>query len=294
MKKGLISALAVTGLFLLAACGPKEGVGPIQVGNDGKTPTPIVVPTCTPTVTPTPIPGLHPTVGPTATATPSPMPSSTPTPSPEPTATETPVPTATATPEPTAVPTVEPTATPTPTPTPEPTPMPTATPTPSPSPTPTVNPEPLVNNGWQKTISIDEKYSIVFPEVFVDSEVSKTDWELVTAFFSPKNPEIEFKIVYTMQQTREAFIYDILAAGGSVVEDRPSERRSTCLWQSGDRMYCEILIDEQYPQSLVGGSFGEEEWIAGVMSVVFSYPADKREFYETEQYGFYVIYNGEE
>jgi hypothetical protein len=54
------------------------------------------------------------------------------------------------------------------------------------------------------------------------------------------------------------------------------------------------LIDVQYPQSLLGSAFGEAEWIDGVMQVLFSYPADKREIYETEQYGFYVVDNGEE
>ena len=274
MKKKQISIIAVAGLLLLAACGPKEGIGPIKFDNNGMTPTPIIVPTCTPTATPSPAPGLHPTVAPTKTATPTPTatmaPTVTPTPSPEPTNTPTPSP--------------EPTVTSTPTP----------SPTPSPSPTPTVNPEPLVNNGWQKTVSIDEKYQIVFPELFRDSQLSKTDRELANVFYCAEDAEIEFKIVYTMLQTKEYFIYDILAAGGSVVEDRPEEGRTTCLWQLGDRIYCEILIDAQYPQYLLGTAFGEEEWITGVMQVVFSYPADKRDIYETEQYSFYVIDNGEE
>jgi hypothetical protein len=198
--------------------------------------------------------------------------------------TETPKPTETPTPSP------EPTETPTP----EPTETPTPSPTPSPSPTPTINPEPLVTNGWQKTVSIDEKYSIVFPEIFRESELSKTDRELTSAFFCKDDAEIELKIVYTMLRTKDYFIYDILSAGGSVVEDRPLEGRTTCLWQMGDRIYCEILVEEQYPQSLLGTSFGEEEWIPGVMQIVFSYPADKRDIYETEQYSFYVIDNREE
>lgn len=151
-----------------------------------------------------------------------------------------------------------------------------------------------MNNGWQKTVSVDEKYCIVFPELFRDSKLSKTDRELSNVFSCAEDTDIEFKIVYTMLQTKEYFIYDILAAGGVVIEDRPSEGRTTCLWQSGNRMYCEILIDEQYPQFLLGDAFGEEESIAGVMRVVFSYPADKRELYEAEQYRFYVISNGEE
>jgi hypothetical protein len=62
----------------------------------------------------------------------------------------------------------------------------------------------------------------------------------------------------------------------------------------GNTVYHSVFIDVQYPQSLLGAAFGEEEWIAGVMQVVFSYPADIRDIYETEQYGFHVVYNGEE
>ena len=97
-----------------------------------------------------------------------------------------------------------------------------------------------------------------------------------------------------MLQSKETLIYDIITAGGQVTEDRPLEGRTTCLWQVGDKLHCGIFIDEQYPQSLLGTAFGEEEEISGVMQVVFSYPADQREIYETEQYSFYVINNGEE
>lgn len=302
MKKGILGTLAVTVLLLLTACGPKEGIGPVIFDNGGKTPTPIVVPTCTPTITPSPVPVLHPTTAPTGTATPKPSV----TPTPEPTATPTEAPTSTPTPTPSPEPTTAPTATPEPTqePTPEPTPeptatptpspMPTSTPTPSPSPTPTINPEPLVANGWQKTVSIDEKYNIVFPEVFRESETVKTGSELITVFSCEDNPEIEFKIVYSMQQTKEYFIYDILAEGGVVAEDRPLEQRTTCTWQLGDRMYIDILIDIQYPNSLLGTAFGEEEWINGVMQVLFSYPANRQEIYGTEKYGFYVTDHGRE
>ena len=146
----------------------------------------------------------------------------------------------------------------------------------------------------QIEISIDEKYSIVFPEIFRNSELSKTDRELSNAFYCTENEDIEFKIVYTMLQNRETLVYDILTAGGSIAEERPSEGRTTCMWQVGDKVYCGILFDGQYPQSLLGAAFGEEEEISGVMQVVFSYPADRREIYETEQYGFYVISNEEE
>lgn len=283
MKKRIVKAMAIAGLLLLAACGPKVNPNPVD-------PTPTTVPTATPVATPSPVPVLHPT----ATPTPSPKPSATPTPTnvPEPTATPVPTEAVSPTPEPTVTP--EPTATPTPTPTPEPTPIPTATPTPSPIPTPTPNPEPLVNNGWQKTVSVDDNYRIIFPEVFRDSAVEKTDRVLTVSYLSPENTEITFEISYHLQRTREELVNEILSAGGTITEERPEENRTTCYWQTENLIHRAVFIDEQYPQFLLGTSFGEEEWTLGVMQVVFSYPADKTELYEAEQYNFYVIDNGEE
>ena len=298
MKKRIVKAFAVAGLLLLAACGPKVNIGPNEIETSGKTPTPIVVPTCTPVATPSPVPVLHPT----ATPTPSPTPTNVPEPTAGPTVTQGAEPTATATPvptltvSPTAEPTVtpEPTAEPTATPTPEPTPMPTATPTPSSIPTPTPNPEPLVNNGWQKTVSVDDNYRIIFPEVFRDSAVEKTDRVLTVSYLCPENTEITFEISYHLQRTREEFVNEILSAGGTITEEHPEENRTICYWQTENLIHRAVFIDEQYPQFLVGTSFGEEEWTLGVMLVMFTYPADKTELYESEQYYFYVIDNGEE
>ena len=97
-----------------------------------------------------------------------------------------------------------------------------------------------------------------------------------------------------MQQKKQEMVYDILATNGLILEERPKEQRINCLWLNGNRMYHEILIDAQYPQSLLGTVFFEEEWVDGVMQVVFSYPAERRELYETELYSFYVVENGEE
>lgn len=314
MKKRIIGAFAVMSLLLLVACEPKAG--PFEGENSGNTPTPAVVPTGTPMVTPSPVPVLRPT----STPTPSPRPSATPvptqtveqtiTPTMEPTATPTVEPTPTPAAEPTAEPTqaaeptVEPTATPTPSPTPspepspeptpEPTMEPTATPTPSPTPTPTPDPEPLVTNGWQKMVSVDDKYRIIFPDVYRDSSVSKTDKVLTVSYFSAEHAEITFEIGYYLQRSREEFVNEILSAGGVIVEERPEEKRTSCRWQAENRVYFSIWIDEQYPQYLLGSSFGEEELVNGVMQVMFSYPADKCDIYETEQYVFYVVGNGEE
>jgi len=134
----------------------------------------------------------------------------------------------------------------------------------------------------------------VFPEIFRDAKVTKTDTELISAFSCAEDDGIEFKITYTMQQNIEYFIYEILAAGGELIEEQPENHRATCLWQVGNTVYRSVFTEVQYPQSLLGTSFGEEEWITGVMQVMFSYPADKRDIYETEQYCFFVTANGEE
>ena len=157
-----------------------------------------------------------------------------------------------------------------------------------------MDPELLVAKGWQKSVSIDGAYAIVFPELFRDSKVSKTDTELTFAFSCAENQDIEFKIIYTMQQNLEHFVYEILATNGVILEEQPENHRVTCLWQVGDTVYRSIFTEVQYSQSLLGTSFGEEEWITGVMQVMFSYPAERREVYEAEQYCFYVTADGEE
>ena len=309
MKKGIRNTIAVMVLLLLTACGQKDK-GSNTFDDNEKTPTPIEAPTCTPIADISQVPNLHPTAGPTVTAVPSitqavtPLPSTEPTvsiipelePSLEPTITEQPTPTtvpkvepttsATQSPEPTLEPTV--TATPSPEPTPEP------TLTPSPIPTPTINPDPLITNGWQKMISVDEKYKIIFPELYNESAVTKTDKELEISYSCADNTDIALTIGYTMLQKREYFIHEILSVGGNIIEERPSEKRTTCVWQLENKKYLAVFIDEDYSKDLLGPIFGDEEWIPGVMHVVFSYPADKCDIYETEQYGFYIVNNGEE
>jgi hypothetical protein len=130
--------------------------------------------------------------------------------------------------------------------------------------------------------------------MYKESVVSKTEKVLSVYYLCAEDIEIQFEISYHLQQTREEFVNEILSAGGTVTEERPEENRTTCRWQTEDMMHCAVFIDEQYPQYLLGSSFGEEEWTAGVMQVMFSYPADKVDIYETEQYNFYVVGNGEE
>ncbi len=316
-KKLLMSTIMVAGLLLLASCGTREGIGPIELPESKNTPTPIVVPTCTPTVTPTgavaaptkkptatptvmvePTVTPEPTKMPEATATPTKVPTPVPTATPEPTkaleATATPMPTAT--PEPTKMP--EATATPMPTATPEPTKVPEATATPTPVPTatpvPAFNPENLVNNGWQKTVSIDEEYAIIFPEVFRNSTVERTETELRTTYTCQEEEDTSFSVAYVVQTTLDKYAQEVLTEEKAVVKILSEEKRMTFEWQENGIIYQGVLVESQYAQKLLGSSFGEEEWIDGVMEIVFAYPEERKAEYETEKYKYYVVNTGEE
>ena len=317
MKKRIWSITAVIVLLLLAACGQKDKNSVIS-GEGQKMPTPTerpvgtpmadisqvpnVQPTVTPTVSPEQmaVPGITQTIvptlsieptavlvpsgeltsAPTASASPTVEPSVEPTvsmpPTPEPTITKLPVPTAT------LIPSVEPIETPTP------------TVTQSPVPTPTINPNPLITHGWQKMISVDEKYKIIFPEIYKESVVRKTNTELEISYSCMENTDISLTMGYTMLQKREYFVYEILSVGGTIIEECPSEKRTTCVWQLENKKYLATFIDEEYAGDLLGSAFGDAEWVPGVMHVVFSYPADKIDIYETEPYYFYIVNNEEE
>lgn len=149
-------------------------------------------------------------------------------------------------------------------------------------------------NGWQKTISIDGEYYVIFPELYKECTVSKTDKELEIKYTCKEDETIAFAINYMMQQNLTDMVMDILGANGIVFDEIPGEKRISYRWQLGDTIYRGTLIEAQYPQYLLGTSFGEEEWITGVMETVFSYPAEQSEVYETEEYSYYVIENREE
>lgn len=324
MKKIVMGTIMVAGLLLLASCGPEENVGPIELTPPLYTPTPIVVPTCTPAVTETPTAVPKVTEAAKPTATPEPLIEVTVTPEPtiEPTATPEPTPEPTveptATPEPTAEPTIEPTVTPEPTPeptaeptvTPEPTPEPTAEPTVTPEPTadttitplptitpgpePDINPAQLVNNGWQKTISITEAHEIIFPDIFRESTVEKTDQSLEITYTCKENPEIAFSVIYRMQTNTEEVIAEMQTMEGTAFTGTLGTNRVTYLWEKEGFLYAGVLLEEQFERAVLGNVFGEEEWIDGVIQVVFTYPANSRTEYETADYGYYIIGNREE
>lgn len=300
MKK-IAGILMITGLLLLTSCNSYIEEGPVNVTNGAPTPT-VVVPTCTPGVTQTPVPtsAPKPTAVPEATPTEaveptvSPMPTSTP----EPTkaevveATPTNAPEPTVSPEPTPVPeiTEEPAVSPEPTIEPEPSQTPEATP----SPTPYINPETLVNAGWQKNISIDEKIIIVFPELFRESTVAKENNDLILSYTCPEDESIEFRISYLMQRTLQEVENEILSMDGTLLEGSLAEKKVVLEWQEDAMVYRGILLEEQYAQALLGTSFGDEEWITGVMQVTFAYPEERRSEYETADYCYYIMQNREE
>lgn len=290
MKKNRVCLkLMIAGLLLLAACGSYQQAVPTGVPEEPQLTEEAITPTIA-LISPTP--AEVPTVEPTNSMMATPTVELTETPIIGPTETSTATPTIGPTKTPTATPTAELTEAPTATPTEAPTATPTPTATPIPTATPTINPEPFVTNGWQKTVSIDEQYAIVFPERFRDTYVTKTDRELTLTYLCTEQPEIEFVICYRMQQTLEQTVEDLLLAGGSILEYREEEYRVQYQLPTEEMMYCGILTENPYSDELLG--FGEEELIRGVMEVVFSYPISQAEEYETETYSFYVVKNREE
>lgn len=307
MQKRITGIIMAVGLLLFASCGPKTDI-PVKPTDGDVVPTATEIPTCTPKATepPTVTSVPTPTITEAAKVTVVPSPVLKPTAAPEPTKAPTPVPTEpvqpTATPEPTETP--EPTAalteSPVPTEEPEPTRLPEVTPTEpvqptaTPSPTPAVNPETLVNYGWQKTVSIDEKYGIVFPEVFRESVVIKDDRELCVQYTCPEEAGIELRIVYLMQQSLEEVENTILSADGTILEGSLAERKVVLEWKENGFVYRGTFSEEQYDRTLLGASFGEAEQIVGVMQVIFAYPEERRAEFEAAEFNYYIIRNGEE
>ena len=291
-KKTILWGILTAVLLLLVACEPKTVAQPTGVP---KQPTPTIQ-----SVSPTEKPVAEVTTMPIATLPgESPRPTVVITITPEPEVTIVPTVTAAVLPTTFSTPTPEPTIPPvSPTEVPEvsltETPVPTATLTPTVTPTPTINPEPLVTKGWQKNVSMDERYAIVFPELFRDSYVVKTDRELFLGYTSKEDTEILFAICYTMKQTLEEAVEEIVLADGIICEKKEEERRVHYQFQKDGIMYCGILVENPYSGDLLGDAFGEEESITGVMEVMFSYPAERAAEYETEEYSFYVVENREE
>ena len=288
-KTGWKLCISILGILFLTAC--RENVPVLMTPTPVPTKEAVVTEAVAPTVTALPDMGVEPTKPQEVTVTP--MPEATPTKeaAKSPTPTVTPVPTATPTLSPT------PTLTPIPSPTPSPTPIPTMTPTPTPSPTPTltpiptptIDPVPLVTNGWQSAADITQQYLIVFPECFNESEVMRTNHELAVTYTSRRYDTLTFVTSYRMQCTLEEIITELVGAGAELVEENPLEKRFSYRYEDATRVYQGVVIEMKYPQELLGDVFGEEEFITGVMQVVYSYPVGNKAEYETEPFRYFVV-----
>ena len=306
VKKRIKLILSVIGIILLCAC--KENV-PVVVN-------PRVTQGVTNTVTPsiTEKNKISPTKRPTVTVTSIPSPTNTETPmltqSLAPTLTETPIPTQslaptlTETPIPTQplVPTLTETPIPTqplvPTSPIRPTKTPTATQEPeivSPTPIPTISLnigmdlEQLLAQGRQSLLDISESYYIIFSDCFDGSQVNKEEQTLEILYTSSKEDNIQFQILYSIQQTSDVIVNKIVKQGGVLIKEDTINRRVSYQLESNEMMYQGVIIENEFKKELLGSMFGEQENIIGTMQVVFSYPKEMEKKYETELFKYYVI-----
>ena len=277
MKKKWIWMILAAGL-LLASCRQNENP---PVGTD-TTPVPTreELPTKEPDKPANGEPDLGPTVVPVITEIPD-VPA---------------VPTPTQTPEPTLPP--EPTKTSEPTKVPETTVTPAENPeqqeTPIPSLSPVPDSEGLVSNGWQRAVSIEKGYEILFPELFRGSSLEKTDRELTVFYTDPSDEAVSFKISYHMQTSLEEYVAGMSLPEDILLYDEAETNRVSGTWQEEELMYRVVLIECRYAKAMLGNAFEGEEWIPGVMEIVLSYPAKLQEKYETAEYDFYVMKFGRE
>lgn len=273
VKKGIKLIVSIAGLALFCACTRNVPVETI-------TPTNRITVTVTPSVTEalqTPLPTITPTLViteiPTLTATP--MLTATPTPLPEPTNKETP--------------TKEPTKKPTATPTLLPTKTPTVTVGVTVTDVPKVDLEPLITNGWQSMVDISQTVQVIFSECFNDSKVTKGETTLEICYTSTQEKELQFQVVYSIQQTLQQILDTIVEQGGIVLEETVQEKRVSYQIEQNNRIYQGIALEQDYQKELLGDVFGDADNIIGTMQVVFSYPKEQQMKYETEPFQYYVV-----
>lgn len=272
-----------------------EPAAPTELPKATATPTmePTVVPTEAVFPSATPTEAVEPTAEPTATTAP--------TKTPEPTTVPTATPAVNPTPEPTEVPqeTVTPTqvpqetAAPTEVPQETVTPIPEITQMPEPTVTPIVDPKPLVYRGWQQTVSIDDEYLIIFPDMFLDSVVSKSENELRIDYSCAADPAIGFSVTYMLNTTLTESLEGIGQEENAELDSYPEENRVDFSYQKDGNLYDGLVLQSRYAGALLGGQT-DNEWIDGIMKVVFTYPAEHKNFYETVTYRYFVISSREE
>lgn len=151
----------------------------------------------------------------------------------------------------------------------------------------------LVSDGWQKVKSIEDQFYIIFPELFCDSYLLRTNQKLLLGYTSTQKPEAEFQIVYTMQQTLSEAEEQLLLAGADLKQELEKNRTAYVFIEEGiTHQGC--LVEVQYSVELLGSTFGEEGSVTGVMRVELIYPEAETAEYQQETYHFYVIDNREE
>lgn len=148
-------------------------------------------------------------------------------------------------------------------------------------------------NGWQKTRSIEDSFILIFPDLFRDSYLQKTEQTLKIGYTAPENPDVEFQVTYWMQQTLAEAEEKVLQAGGKLQQEAAENRIAYDFVQDA-KLHQGFLYETQFSEELLGSAFGEEEPIIGVMWVELVYPESMAEEYQQEQYRFYVINNREE
>ena len=282
VKKGIKLILSVMGIVLFCACTRNVPVSVVPVG----TPTTTAVPLPTSSVTVTTVPTEA-----VITPTPTNIPTADLTPLLTPTLKPTKLPDATVTKEPTS--TSVPTATKTPTVTKPPTETTTLPPTKAPTITvegsTVITPEMLVANGWQSMLDISQTFYVIFSECFNDSKVTKGENTLEISYTSTQEEEIQFQVLYLMQQTLEDMLDVLIEQDGIVLEENIAEKSISYEIEKEDMVYRGVILEQEYQKELLGDVFGEGNSIIGTMQVTFAYPKEQQSKYETEEFSYYVV-----
>lgn len=274
VKKGIKLILSVMGIVLFCACTRNIPVSVVPA--ETPTPTRGITATATvvvPTQTPTPLP----TKEPTSTSLPTP------------TLKPTKLPDTTATTEPTA--TKAPTATHSPIPTLPPTKAPTITVESSVTAVPStvITPETLVVNGWQSMLDISQTFYVIFSECFNNSNITKGETTLDISYTSTQEAQIQFQVLYSMQQTLQHVLDSIVEQGGVVLEENIQEKSISYQVERDNMVYQGVVLEQQYKKELLGDVFGEENSVIGTMQVIFAYPKEQQLKYEAEEFSYYVV-----
>ena len=291
IKKGMKLMISVIGIVLLCACTKNVPVSVIPTESQIPSQGISFIPTVTETISPTKeivSPTKEPTMSPTHTITPSPT--STPIPTNTATPTNTIAPTPTKKPMATKAPTVTKEITVTKTPTVTATPVPTVDNTDiTKNPSIDVTKESLLQNNWQSMVDISGTYYIVFSNCFNYSEVKKGETTLDIRYTSEQYKNIQFQVLYSMQQTATQVLDKVIEQGGIILEEDASNGSIFYTVEKEQKVYQGVVLEKEYKRELLGDVFGEEDNIVGTMQVVFTYPKEQYVKYEADKFHYYLV-----